>query len=85
MAILSNFSPQNPKDFFWWRYWNILEGSFNWKKETLIVYLRESNEGEYSHSGKHDGWYQHDHSWANVGAEEGDGSQPATDGHNRKV
>lgn len=43
-----------------------------------MMYLGEGNEGEYSHSSKHDGGYQHDHSRANISAEECDCSQPPT-------
>ena len=58
---------------------------FNWKKQHQVGHLCEGDEGEHSHGSKHDGGNQHDHRWADVGAEEGDGSQPATGGRNRRV
>ena len=53
---------------------------FSWVKVGMyrIGHLWEGNDGEHSHCSEHDGGNQHDHSWPNVGAEEGDGSQPAT-------
>lgn len=50
-----------------------------------LSHLCESDEGENSHSCKHDGGNQHHHSWANVGAEEGDGSQPAAERNNQRA
>lgn len=49
------------------------------KKQKQNDHLWKGNEGEHGHRGEHYGRDQHDHSWADVGAEEGDGGQPAAE------
>lgn len=48
-------------------------------RNTWVKYLGEGNEGQWGHSSEHDGRDQHDQRNYNIIAEEGDGSQPATE------
>lgn len=50
-----------------------------------VTYPGEGNEGECGHGSKHDGGDQHDQSYQNVVAEEGDGCQPTTEKSRKKT
>lgn len=47
------------------------------KSGDCVRHLWQGDKGEHSHCSEHDGGDQHDHGRPDVGAEEGDGSQPA--------
>lgn len=53
-----------------------------WKHRS---HLCEGDEGEHSHRREHDGGNQHEYSCDDVGAEKGDGSQPAAEEDNTVV
>lgn len=55
------------------------------RMSSCLVHLWQSDKGEHGHCRKHDSGNQHHHRWANVGAEEGDGSQPATAGRDERA
>lgn len=49
----------------------------------LCDHLGEGDEGQHGHGSEHDGGDHHHHGWADVGAEEGDGGQPAAVGRQK--
>ena len=54
------------------------------KRYLVVPYPGERDERQHGHCSEHYGGNQHDHSWAHVGAEEGDGCQPTAGQQNRK-